>query len=178
MKLHLLILFLVIVSLGCSPDNPVSPVKPAESDTLKFKSSAVIETEQINDGKTEAIEAKKAEALFGKRIIAWCPKELRFSKDSLLMVKSDDVVEAYKIKWEKSDLFVYNDITEQWQYCGSKNDKTSFALNTGFYMINKQSSFSTIKVTGQEYFLKSSADLDLSSQKGTAIWLRAQYIYE
>ncbi|MCC8155569.1 MAG: hypothetical protein LIP01_16165 [Tannerellaceae bacterium] len=70
--------------------------------------------------------------------------------------------------------------TDNWMYCGEKREENEFVFNTGFYIQTTRNAQRSFKVTGQEYSLKTYADIPSgqSEEFSELIWLRASYILE
>ena len=164
---------------SCAKDVPeIDPEKQDQSYVLKFKHTEAIELKQVQaDNKTQDIPLEDINKYFGKRAELNAPKELRFSKDSLSIVKGDDSIENYKIKWQNSLLSYYNDQSDSWLYCGEK-ENDSFNLNTGFYIQTVKSDQRTLTLLGQAYALQSLTDLTEQGEQTTTTWLKMKYTFE
>lgn len=58
---------------------------------------------------------------------------MTLKKDSLFISKAGGYKESYKIKWEKEDLFIYQDQDKDWKHFATKNDKNEISLNIALY---------------------------------------------
>lgn len=187
--LSLLIIQGLFVFMSCSDDKTDDANKPEEpqitSYTLRFKSSEIVEFKQMQSKQNVGdIPFTDSEKYFGKRIQLNTPTELSFKDDSLFITKPNELKEFYKVKWQSNDLFLFDDTSNEWKYCGTKDQKGRFLLNTGFYIQKSKDKQRTLTVLGQEYSLKSYSELltflaeNESSLTSSIMWLKKQYIFE
>lgn len=175
----------IMAFVSCSDKPQSSPELPpdfATPYTLTFKSIEVLEFKQIQlQQSVQDIPMADINLYFGNRIQLVRPNELLFKNDSLTIVRDNAPIEKYKVKWKNDELFMYNEYADRWEYCGAKADDDVFLLNTGFFIEKGVSKQRSLAVVGQEYFLKSYADLVSNwAEQGEdqpAIWLRVQYLF-
>lgn len=180
------IVFLLLISIfiSCSDkDDPSSVPDPTPENTvyvLKLKSSNQIEFKEFLGGKEKQDMAKDGSTYFGKRIQLHCPNELQFQNDSLWMVKTNNIVEKYKIKWQDNQLFLYNTNKDSWEFCGKKDQSGNFLLNTGFYIQKSTNNQRMFTIIGQEYNLISYSELmeNNENESSSTIWLKMEYVFE
>ncbi len=194
-SLYLFLLIGIVVSTSCSEDDPANPepnpVDPEEKvttviDTLKFQSLEIEEFKKIQPGKAiEDLSATDSTKFFGQRIRLNCPVELHFRTDSLtdslFIVKANELIERYKIKWEKDKLYLYNGAADTWDFCGIGNigDKNEFALNTGFYIKQSKITQRSLNIMGQSYSVESYTSLIPESDTSSLlIWMKVKYNFE
>jgi len=95
---------------SCADKDDPSPILPTPEDTsyiLKLKFSEKVEFKEILN-KNDIQDLTETEtAYFGERIQRSCPHELQFDRDSLSIVKTNNIVEKYKLKWQDKKLFIY-----------------------------------------------------------------------
>lgn len=88
---------------SCADKDDPSPILPTPEDTsyiLKLKFSEKVEFKEILN-KNDIQDLTETEtAYFGERIQRSCPHELQFDRDSLSIVKTNNIVEKYKLKWQ------------------------------------------------------------------------------
>lgn len=125
-----------------------------------------------------------AEKYFGERFQLSQAEKLIFWNDSLLIVKPGNLSSKYKLSWKKDDLYLYNDITNTWEYCGKRNGESAFILNTGLYWIKGNNMNGTLSILGQSYSLLSYEELleylggnSLNANK-QIVWLKMQYVFD
>lgn len=161
------------------PDLPVLPVPEVKSEySFNLKSSEIMEFNQIDADKNQRdIPKGKLKEYWGKRIANSTPVELQFKKDSLQIVKPNDVVEKYKIEWRGDDLYLYNSPTDTWLYCGKQNGKKQFLLNTGFCKISGKNKTRSLQIMRQEYALKAQSELGNYPQS-TIVWLKMYFLFD
>ena len=85
------------------------------------------------------------------------------------------------MKSHNNEVFLYNDLSDTWEYCGTREDKNSFTLNIGFYIQERVNNQRTLYAIGQEYSLKSFSDLmEYIGKDGlsSVIWLKQQIVFE
>ena len=116
-------------------------------------------------------------AYFGERIQRSCPHELQFDRDSLSIVKTNNIVEKYKLKWQDKKLFIYQKPIDKWEYCGEKDENGRVILNIGFYIIKNNNDQRTFMAIGQEYNLISYSEL-MNQDFLSIIWLKRKYTFE
>ena len=123
---------------SCADKDDPSPILPTPEDTsyiLKLKFSEKVEFKEILN-KNDIQDLTETEtAYFGERIQWSCPHELQFDRDSLSIVKTNNIVEKYKLKWQDKKLFIYQKPIDKWEYCGEKDENGRVILNIGFYII-------------------------------------------
>lgn len=170
---------------SCSDKDEPSPTpNPTPEDNtyvLKLKSSESVEFKEILDENDVHDIAEKETAYFGDRIQFVCPNELQFDNDSLSIVKANNIVEKYKIKWQEKKLFIHHTQGDIWEYCGEKDRDGKLLLNIGFYLIKSNNSQRTFTAIGQEYSLTSYSELIDKNTKDSPfpiIWLRIRYVFE
>ena len=140
---------------SCADKDDPSPILPTPEDTsyiciifipidlptpedtsyiLKLKFSEKVEFKEILN-KNDIQDLTETEtAYFGERIQRSCPHELQFDRDSLSIVKTNNIVEKYKLKWQDKKLFIYQKPIDKWEYCGEKDENGRVILNIGFYI--------------------------------------------
>ena len=83
---------------SCADKDDPSPILPTPEDTpyiLKLKFSEKVEFKEILN-KNDIQDLTETEtAYFGERIQRSCPHELQFDRDSLSIVKTNNIVEKY-----------------------------------------------------------------------------------
>ncbi|MDO5664530.1 MAG: hypothetical protein Q4G63_04625 [Bacteroidia bacterium] len=175
--LPLFISLSVILISCCKEKNSPTPEKKTEY-TLKFISSEIMEFKEITtDNKTKDISSDKVKDYFGERIEFTTLTELQFKKDSLYIIKPNDIVEKYKIQWKNNELYLYNKSSDTWRYCGKKTTNSQFSLNTGFYSIMSKTEKRELQVLGQDYALKSYSELS-NYPNSLTIWLKTHTLFE
>ena len=92
-----------LIFSSCADKDDPSPILPTPEDTsyiLKLKFSEKVEFKEILN-KNDIQDLTETEtAYFGERIQWSCPHELQFDRDSLSIVKTNNIVEKYKLKWQ------------------------------------------------------------------------------
>lgn len=168
-----------IISSCADKDEP-SPILPTPEDTpyiLKLKSSEKVEYKEVLN-KNDIQDITETEtAYFGERIQWACPHELHFDSDSLSIVKTNNIVEKYKIKWQDKKLYIYQKPIDKWKYCGEKDKDGKVILNIGFYIIKNNNDQRTFIAIGQEYNLTSYSEL-MNQDPLSIIWLKRRYTFE
>lgn len=161
------------------PDLPDLPVPEVKTEyTLELKSSEIVEFNQIDvDKNQQDIPKNKLKEYWGKRIANNTPVELQFKKDSLQIVKPNDVVEKYKIEWRGDDLYLYHSPTDTWRYCGKKHGEKHFLLSTGFCKISGKNKTRSLQIMRQEYALKARSELGNYPQS-TIVWLKMHFLFD
>lgn len=170
------------------PKVPEVPQKPEIPEVvtykLKLKSTGIVEFKQmLSKQNAQDLAVTESSKYFGKRIELNCPTELLFKGDSLFISKVTNLTESYKTKWQDKELYLYDDASKTWKYCGKKGDKSGFTLNTGFYVKKCKDKMHTLAVIGQEYSLRTYADLtnylgETTNTTSSITWLRTEYIFE
>lgn len=123
--------------------------------TMKFVALKVVEFKQIKDGNNmQNISQEKLKEYWGERITDNIPLELQLKKDSVYIVKPNDIVEKYKTEWRGDELFLYNQYSNSWRYCGVKTPDNGFTLNIGFYAIDSKTERRSLLLLGQDYAYK------------------------
>lgn len=177
--LHLIGIFMLS---SCSDKDDPSPSPTPENITyvMKLKATENVEFKEILGEKGIKDITEKETVYFGERIQLACPNELQFNNDSLSIIKSNNTIEKYKIKWQEKELFIHNTNTDKWEYCGEKDKDGKLLFNTGFYIIKSNNSQRTLTVIGQEYDLVSYTNListNSSKDDLAIIWLKIRYIF-
>ena len=169
---------LILISCGNNDiPTPVPEPEPEETFDLKLKSSDIVELKKIVNEKITEIVHEEAVNIFGERIDLVTPDELQFNGNSLTIVKPHGMVEEYTIKWEKDELFLYNDMEDSWDYCGKLIENDRFFLNTTLFTRLSKNEQRILYVTGQDYSL-TSYDQILADPDDVVIWLRLELVYE
>ena len=174
--------FLVLIGTfifnSCADKDEPSPVPPTPEDTpYILKSSETVEFKEVlNENDIQDITETET-AYFGERIQWACPHELYFDSDSLSIVKANNIVEKYKIKWQDKKLYLYQQPIDKWEYCGEKDKDAKIILNIGFYIIKNNSNQCTFMAIGQEYNLTSYSEL-MNQDPLSIIWLKRRYTFE
>lgn len=165
---------------SCTDKVTPAPVLPTPEDApyiLKLKSSETVEFKEIlNEKNIQGIIGTET-AHFGERIQWICPHELHFYNDSLTIVKANNIVEKYKIRWQDKKLFILQKQIDQWEYCGEKDRDGTFILNMGLYIIKSNNDQHTSVAIGQEYGLTSYSEL-MDQNPLSIIWLKRKYVFE
>lgn len=165
---------------SCADKDDPSPILPIPEDTpyiLKLKFSEKVEFKEILN-KNDIQDLTETEtAYFGERIQWSCPHELQFDRDSLSIVKTNNIVEKYKLKWQDKKLFIYQKPIDKWEYCGEKDENGRVILNIGFYIIKNNNDQRTFMAIGQEYNLISYSEL-MNQDFLSIIWLKRKYTFE
>ena len=182
--LHFTLLIGVFAFTSCTNDDPQPepPASTGELYTLKYKSQEILELKQMQAGQeVQNLPVEESNKYFGKRLSLTSPTELQLKDDSLFIIKSYGITEKYKMKSHNNEVFLYNDLSDAWEYCGTRDDKNSFTLNIGFYIQERINSQRTLHAMGQEYSLKSFSDLmEYVGKDGlsSVIWLKQQIVFE
>ena len=117
---------------SCADKDDPSPILPTPEDTsyiLKLKFSEKVEFKEILN-KNDIQDLTETEtAYFGERIQWSYPHELQFDRDSLSIVKTNNIVEKYKLKWQDKKLFIYQKPIDKWEYCGEKDENGSNSVS-------------------------------------------------
>ena len=154
---------------SCADKDDPSPILPTPEDTpyiLKLKFSEKVEFKEILN-KNDIQDLTETEtAYFGERIQWSYPHELQFDRDSLSIVKTNNIVEKYKLKWQDKKLFIYQ-----------KPINGRVILNIGFYIIKNNNDQRTFMAIGQEYNLISYSEL-MNQDFLSIIWLKRKYTFE
>ena len=165
---------------SCADKDDPSPILPTPEDTpyiLKLKFSEKVEFKEILN-KNDIQDLTETEtAYFGERIQWSYPHELQFDRDSLSIVKTNNIVEKYKLKWQDKKLFIYQKPIDKWEYCGEKDENGRVILNIGFYIIKNNNDQRTFMAIGQEYNLISYSEL-MNQVFLSIIWLKRKYTFE
>lgn len=180
LSMSFLLLIGTLMFSSCADKDDPSPIFPAPEDTpyiLKLKSSEKVEFKEILN-KNDIQDLTDTEtAYFGERIQLACPHELHFDIDSLSIVKTNNIVEKYKLKWQDKKLFIYQKPIDKWEYCGEKDEDGKVILNIGFYIIKNKNDQRTFVAIGQEYNLTSYSEL-MNQDPLSIIWLKRRYTFE
>lgn len=168
---------------SCSDKDDPSPNPTPENNAyiMKLKTSENVEFKEIFGEKGIKDIIEKETAYFGERIQLACPNELQFNNDSLSIIKANNMIEKYKIKWHDKELFIHHTKTDTWEYCAEKDVDSKLVLNTGFYIIKSNNSQRTFMAIGQEYSLTSYSELINKNSKDSPcsiIWLKIKYVFE
>lgn len=179
---HLLFAAVTAVLTLCACSNKDIPTpepepEPEEISDFNFKSSDIMEFKQITEGEAIDIVPEEAEDFFGKSIEFITPVKLQFYGDSLSIVKPHGMTEGYAVKWAKDELLLYNDLTDNWEYCGKSNENNRFYLNTGVFKSVSKNKQRTLYVAGQDYAL-TSYDQIPADPDDVVIWLRLELVFE
>ena len=173
----------VLTFASCSDEPQSSPeLPPVTLYALTYKSLEVLELKQIQP-KQEVKDLPVADVnlYFGNRVQLARPDELQFKDDSLKIVRGKELIEKYKVKWENDELFLYNEYADAWEYCGKKTTDDGFLLNTGFFIKKSVSKQRSLTAAGQEYSLKSYADVTSGEEEQgetrSVLWLSVQYFF-
>lgn len=107
------------------------------------------------------------------------PQAMTLKKDSLFISKAGGYKESYKVKWEKEDLFIYQDQDKNWKHFATKNDKNEISLNIALYNSQLKSENSNALRSGQLYNPSSINEIlsDKSRAAMKTIWLKIKVIY-
>ena len=182
--LHFTLLIGVFAFASCTNDDP-QPEPPApngELYTLKYKSQEILELKQMKAGQeVQNLPVEESNKYFGKRLSLTSPTELQLKDDSIFIIKNYGITEKYKMKSHNNEVFLYNDLSDVWEYCGTREDKNSFTLNIGFYIQDRVNIQRILHTAGQEYSLKSFSDLmEYVGKDGlsSVIWLKQQIVFE
>lgn len=168
---------------SCSDKDDPSPSPTPENNAyiMKLKTSENVEFKEIFGEKGIKDIIEKETVYFGERIQLACPNELQFNNDSLSIIKANNMIEKYKIKWHDKELFIHHTKTDTWEYCAEKDVDSKLVLNTGFYIIKSNNSQRTFTAIGQEYSLTSYSELINKNSKDSPcsiIWLKIKYVFE
>jgi len=187
----LLILLGTVILQSCTKKTPEVPEeirKPEpekEPDPVKNLSYVYSSERQLefsryqNDILKSSFEHNEQEKNFNNRPKYFRPQTMTFKEDSLFITKPGGYKESYKIKWEKDELFIYQDQDKNWKHFASKNDKNEISLNIALYNSQLKSTNSNALRTGQLY--NPSSITEILSEKSradmTTIWLKINLIY-
>ena len=178
----LLIGALAFTSCTNNDPQPEPPAPTGELYTLKYKSQEILELKQMKtEQEVQNLPVEESSKYFGKRLSLTSPTELQLKDDSLFIIKNYGITEKYKMKSHNNEVFLYNDLSDTWEYCGTREDKNSFTLNIGFYIQERVNNQRTLYAIGQEYSLKSFSDLmEYIGKDGlsSVIWLKQQIVFE
>lgn len=130
-----------------------------------------------NDVLKSSFEANEQEKNFRNRPKYFRPQTISLQDDSLFITKLGGYKEAYKIKWEKEKLFIYQD--KDWKHFASKDDKNQISLNIALYNSQLKSTNSNALRSGQLYNPTSISEIlsEKSRADMTTIWLKIKMIY-
>lgn len=146
--------------------------------TMKFVALKVIELKATKDGNNlQDIPHEKLKEYWGKRIVDNTPLELRLKQDSMCVFKPNDVVEKYKIDWRGDELFLYNQYSDSWRYCGVKTRDNGFTLNIGFYVIDSKTERRSLLLVGQDYAYKKHLEIGNYPNAGI-IWTKVNVQFQ
>lgn len=187
------IMLSLVIAIGTSLSSCVDDTnKPEELTTAKdsetskvVTSKLVLKSTEIKEFKldNQEVAATESSKYFGRRIQLNTPTELLFKNDSIFISKGESLTEAFKTKWQDKELYLYDDASQTWSYCGKKGDKSGFILNTGFYIKKTKDKLHTLNIIGQEYSLRTYTDLTNYLGEGTTstssiTWLRTESLFE
>lgn len=181
----LFILLIIIGTVSCSDDDSQRTPPSPNSITYSAKSQNIVELKgKVPGQEIQNIPFEEANVYFGKRLQLAQPEKLEFKGDSLSFIKAGGLSLKYKILWKKDELYLYNDITAAWEYCGMKDGQTAFILNTGFYWIKNNSTHGSLSILGQRYSLLSYPELieyiggNSLNANNQIVWLKIQYKFQ
>lgn len=174
-----LLVFVALLSLySCSEKHDDPEILPNQY-SLEYKSLQILEFSKTNKQGTESLLVEEVSKYFGDRVQFSCPSELQFSEDSIKIVKLDGVLhEGYKIKWQESNLFLYDDVVKEWKLVGKKDTNSRFTLHVGFYLQSGNNENSSLTAIGQGYGLISSPEFSPDSNTSLVVWLKVDYVFE
>ena len=182
----LFVISVTFVTTSCSDNDHPGTDRPMEDSTYYIsKSMNIIELQsKLPNEEIKNLSPEDAEKYFGERVQLSQAEKLIFWNDSLLIVKPGNLSSKYKLSWKKDDLYLYNDITNTWEYCGKRNGESAFILNTGLYWIKGNNMNGTLSILGQSYSLLSYGELleylggnSLNANK-QIVWLKMQYVFD
>lgn len=178
MKKHITILLVILVGiLACNEENKSCCPTSEEEKTMTLASTTIVEFRQFDGRTTQDLSSDKVKEYWGNRITDNTPTELQFKKDSLYIVKPNLRVEKYKSTWRGEELYLYNDTSESWRYCGVKTKDNGFVLNMGFYAIDSKNEKRTLRLVGQDYSLRNHSQVgDFGS--GSIVWTNVNFLFK
>ncbi|WP_400260868.1 hypothetical protein ACFX5U_12355 [Sphingobacterium sp. SG20118] len=189
---YILILFLgAIVFQSCTKTTPEEtkvipepePEKgpdPIKDLTYVYSSESQLEFSLYQNNELQSSFAQTdQEKKFKNRSKYFRPQTITLKQDSLFISKVGGHKEAYKIKWEKEDLLIYQDQDKDWKHFATKNDKNEISLNIALYNSQLKSENSNALRTGQLYNPTSINEIlsDKSRADMKTIWLKIKIIY-
>ncbi|WP_278833944.1 hypothetical protein [Porphyromonas cangingivalis] len=172
------LLVLMIGLLACSEENKkeVSPSVEEES-LMTFASAKVLEFRAFTNGKAQDLSLDMMKEYWGERITDNTPTELQFKKDSVYIIKPNQRIEKYKSSWRGQELFLYNDKSETWHYCGAKTKDSGFILNTGFYAMESKNEKRTLRLIGHAYSLRNHNEVG-NFGKPSMVWTSMNFLFK
>lgn len=179
------ILLISIGIISCSDNDPQPIEPPTDSVSYVSKSHTIIEFQEKQPNQDiQNIPFENAANYFSDRLLLSQPQKLNFWNDSLSILYPDGLLQKYKISWRGNELYLYNDVTAEWEYGGMKDSQTMFIFNTGFYLVKDENVHGVLSIMGQKHFLLSYPELieyvggsTLNANK-QIVWLKMQYIFE
>ncbi|AIM37547.1 hypothetical protein KO02_13250 [Sphingobacterium sp. ML3W] len=186
---YILILFLgAIVLQSCTKTAPEvipEPKPEKQPDPIKdltyvYSSESQLEFSLYQNNELKSsFEPTDQEKKFKNRPKYFRPQAMTLKKDSLFISKVGGHKESYKIKWEKEDLFIYQDQDKDWEHFATKNDKNEISLNIALYNSQLKSENSNALRSGQLYNPSSINEIlsDKSRAEMNTIWLKIKIIY-
>ena len=176
---------------SCAKDDPqpepILPEPPQPNVTeLSFKSLGILEMviDQIQRQSVLNIPVSESDRYFGNRVELSRPDKLRFKDDSLFLLRANEIIERYKVKWQNKELLLHHQDSDSWSYVGQKKGESGFLLNMGFYALQSKSSQRSLSIIGWEYELQSFANLvDYIGQStldtsSSIVWMKVQCSFE
>lgn len=189
---YILILFLgAIVFQSCTKTTPEEPKvipkpepekgpDPIKDQTYVYSSESQLEFGLYqNNNLLSSFAQTDQDKNFKNRPKYFRPQAITLKKDSLFITKAGGYKESYKIKWEKEELFIYQDQNKDWKHFATKNDKNEISLNIALYNSQLKSENSNALRSGQLYNPSSINDIlsDKSRAAMKTIWLKIKVIY-
>lgn len=173
--------FLMAIAVSCKDkDEDTIPVPVNEDPVhLKFDTKNVIAFQSISAGNSIELDESEIETHFGNRTALFIPTEVILKKDSLILLKQNDLQEGYQAKWENDNqLYILNESDNSWTFMGEKTNATTFRLKFAFYSKKTTGVSRSYAILGNEYALEDHAALiDADETSSNLIWLTMDALY-
>lgn len=167
---------MLLLCISCKDNEDPSPTPSPPPPSSEVKEITKFLFEKSKELDVHNISKEEVAKLFGQKMKSVIPTELQMKKDSLFILKPHGIVERYKVKWNEKKLFLYNSLSEEWEYCGEKIDEKRLLLNIGLYQLSSKNELRQVNVSGQAYDLKSC--LDFSFKNVDIVWVKSQHLFQ
>ncbi|WP_126973962.1 hypothetical protein [Gynurincola endophyticus] len=173
--------FIMAVAVSCKDkDEDTIPVPTNEDPVhLKFDTKNVVAFQVISSGNSSDLNESELETHFGNRVALFIPTEIIIKKDSLILLKENDLQEGYQAKWENDNqLYILNEGDNSWTFIGEKTNTTSFHMKFAFYSKRVTGISRNYVVLGNEYALDNHDELMAADEtQSSLVWLKIEAVY-
>lgn len=125
-----------------------------------------------------ALKEIDIEKYFGDYYPLLIPEEILVKKDSVVIVKQFGVIEKYRSKRDKNNLYIETNFKDPWVYLGSMKNNNVLLMNLSLYSKNGFIESGSALVLGHGYGLGSYEKIFSKANKSTSlIWLQFDLLY-